>query len=258
MEDLQFDATFDRKQARQMMQGFIPEAMEDKWFVYYADGWLKFHRSWTGILIYSLRLDESPAGVRVAESWVNREPEQYTETDTDRDRHLVRGLIDALLLKQDSPIAMKSLELKIPPPVVALLFALLMWLTPSLGPPLGMPAAIRIGLAIALAFVGQGISISGMVSFRRAKTTINPVNPSAASSLVSSGVFRLTRNPMYVGLLVTLLGWAVYLSNPLAFAALPLFALYIHRFQIVPEERVLFSLFGAEYAAYMGRVRRWL
>ncbi len=87
---------------------------------------------------------------------------------------------------------------------------------------------------------------------------MNPIKPGAASSLVSSGVYRFTRNPMYLGLSVTLLGWAMFLSNPLALLAVPLFVLYINRFQIDPEERVLSSLFGAEYAAYKEKVRRWL
>jgi protein-S-isoprenylcysteine O-methyltransferase Ste14 len=87
---------------------------------------------------------------------------------------------------------------------------------------------------------------------------MNPIKASAASSLVTSGVYRYTRNPMYLGLSVTLMAWAVFLSNLLALVAVPLFVLYISRFQISPEERVLSSLFGAEYAAYKEKVRRWL
>ena len=133
-----------------------------------------------------------------------------------------------------------------------------MWFASSLGPPVVVPFGVRVGAALALVVIGQSISIFGIVSFRRAKTTINPHKPSAASSLVTSGVYRYTRNPMYLGLSVTLMGWAVFLSNPLALLAVPLFVLYINRFQINPEERVLSSLFGAEYAAYKEKVRRWL
>ena len=133
-----------------------------------------------------------------------------------------------------------------------------MWFTPSRVPPLAVPCGVRVGVALAFVLIGQSISVSGIMSFRRAKTTINPIKLSAASSLVSGGVYRFTRNPMYLGLLVTLIGWAVLLSNPLALLAAPLFVLYINRFQITPEERVLSSLFGAEYAAYKERVRRWL
>lgn len=80
----------------------------------------------------------------------------------------------------------------------------------------------------------------------------------AASSLVTNGVYRFTRNPMYVGLLLALSGWAAFLSSPSALVYLVAFVLYMNRFQIEPEERVLASRFGADYAAYRTRVRRWL
>ncbi len=153
---------------------------------------------------------------------------------------------------------MDALELKVPPPVLALCLALLMWFTSLLVPSVVVPFGVRLGVALALVVIGQSIGISGIVSFRRARTTINPVKPSAASSLVTSGVYRVTRNPMYLGLLVTLVAWAVFLSNLVALLAAPLFVLYINRFQINPEERVLSSLFGAEYAVYKEKVRRWL
>jgi protein-S-isoprenylcysteine O-methyltransferase Ste14 len=78
------------------------------------------------------------------------------------------------------------------------------------------------------------------------------------SSLVTGGVFRVTRNPMYLSLLLYLLAWCVYLSSWPAFVFLPLFVLYITQFQIKPEERTLSTLFGAQYSSYMERVRRWL
>jgi protein-S-isoprenylcysteine O-methyltransferase Ste14 len=133
-----------------------------------------------------------------------------------------------------------------------------MWLVSSLVAPLEMPFGLRVGVALALALVGLGFSVAGVASFRRARTTINPTKPSTASSLVSGGVYRITRNPMYLGLLLVLLGWAVSLSNPLALLLVPVFVLYINRFQINPEERALSSLFGREYAAYKKRVCRWL
>ena len=103
---------------------------------------------------------------------------------------------------------------------MAFCLALLMWLASSLVSSVAIPFGARVGVALALVVIGQSISISGMVSFRRAKTTMNPIKASAASSLV--------------------------------------FVLYINRFQINPEERVLSSLFGAEYATYKEKVRWWL
>ena len=99
-EDLGFSALFTEAEAEQMMRGLVPECMEDKWFIYFDSGWLFFHRSWTGALVYALRLDGSPAGVRIVESWVSRNTQQYTGTDTEYDRRLVRFLIDAFLLEK--------------------------------------------------------------------------------------------------------------------------------------------------------------
>lgn len=152
---------------------------------------------------------------------------------------------------------MSSLELKIPPPVVALLVALAMWGIARLAPATDEPSA-RIAIALALAVVGVAFSVSGVVAFRRAKTTENPMKPQAASSLVIAGVYKITRNPMYLGLSLVILGWAVFLWSAWALLGPIVFMAYIARFQIVPEERVLASLFGREYSAYQARVRRWL
>ncbi|WP_409306989.1 hypothetical protein [Pectobacterium sp. B1J-3] len=101
---LHFQALFTDVEAEKMRQGIIPKQMEDKWFVYFEDGWLRFHRSWTGFFIYALKLEGSPAGVRVTDSWVNRDPEQYTSTDLEYDRIMLGYLIDvSLLKKQDVP-----------------------------------------------------------------------------------------------------------------------------------------------------------
>ena len=152
---------------------------------------------------------------------------------------------------------MSALELKVPPPIVTLVLALLMWLTPAVAGRVPLPNPAPGRSARGLVCGGPGHSHAGMRAFRRAKTTVNPVKAGLASSLVIRGVYRHTRNPMYVGLLVTLLAWAVFLANPLAVLWAVVYVLYITRFQIIPEERVLASLFGAEYEAYKGRVRRW-
>lgn len=153
---------------------------------------------------------------------------------------------------------MRSLELKIPPPAVALTVALLMWSIARATPFAGWSIAGRAVVAVMLATAGACISLMAVVSFRRARTTVNPLRPGTASTLVTGGIYRHTRNPMYLGLSIILLGWSVYLANAPALLLLPGFVLYIYRFQIVPEERTLAALFGAEYQAYRTRVRRWL
>ncbi len=153
---------------------------------------------------------------------------------------------------------MKSLELKIPPPAITVLVAAAMWEVSRLTPSLQIPTAIRLMLALAVGLVGIGFSAAGVISFRRARTTLNPTKPQTASSLVSSGVYAVTRNPMYVGLLFLLIAFAVFLSSPWALLGPAAYFLYIGRFQIAPEERALTALFGAEYTAYLSKVRRWL
>ncbi len=101
-ESLGLDAHFSAAEFEQMQAGLVPEAMEDRWFIYYDDGWLRFHRSWTGHLIYAIQFAPSDDGVRAVSSWANRNPEEYRWNDADYDRQFVLYMIDALLLKKDS------------------------------------------------------------------------------------------------------------------------------------------------------------
>jgi protein-S-isoprenylcysteine O-methyltransferase Ste14 len=153
---------------------------------------------------------------------------------------------------------MQSLELKIPPPLVALLVAGGMWGIASLGPSIELPALIRKAVALIIALAGGGFSLAGVISFRRAETTVNPLKPEAASSLVCSGIYAVSRNPMYVGFLFILVAWAVFLSSVWALLGPLAFVLYMNRFQIAPEERALSDLFGPRFEAYKTKVRRWL
>ncbi|MCX7177166.1 MAG: isoprenylcysteine carboxylmethyltransferase family protein [Proteobacteria bacterium] len=153
---------------------------------------------------------------------------------------------------------MASLELRIPPPVVAVVVAVAMWGISLMSPLLQVSAVTRVSVAMAVALIGGCFALAGGYSFRRAKTTSNPRKPEAASSLVISGIYKITRNPMYIGVVFVLIAWAIALSSAWALLGPPAFVLYISRFQIAPEERVLAALFGAEFAAYKSRVRRWL
>ena len=153
---------------------------------------------------------------------------------------------------------MKTLELKVPPPIVAVLVALAMWAAGGLGAPFPVVLPLRLSVALLIALAGAACSVAGARAFRRARTTVNPMTPGATSALVNNGIYRITRNPMYLGLLCVLVGWTVFLASPYALPGPIVFVLYINRFQIAPEERVLLALFGAEYARYRARVRRWL
>ena len=153
---------------------------------------------------------------------------------------------------------MTALELKVPPVALMLLFALMMWLISTYEAPLSFLLPWRRAIALFVACTGLAIGLGGVVAFRRAKTTVNPITPEATTTMVTSGLYRFSRNPMYLGLLVVLIGWAIFLSHPLAFALLPLFVLYMNRFQIIPEERILSAKFAYQFTAYKETVRRWI
>jgi len=97
-EPLGLVAVFSDPEAELLVSGLRPAGMDDKWFICFYQGWLLFHRSWTGVCIYGLRLERLPDGVHVTDSWVNRDPTQYKGADAEYDRKLTRFLIDALLL----------------------------------------------------------------------------------------------------------------------------------------------------------------
>jgi protein-S-isoprenylcysteine O-methyltransferase Ste14 len=152
----------------------------------------------------------------------------------------------------------RTLELKIPPLAQLALAALAMgglsraeWAADFQLPRL---RAVAAGFALA----GVAAEAGAVFSFRRAQTTMSPLSPGKATRLVTTGVYRWTRNPMYVGLLLWLIAWALLLHHAFAWGVLPLFVLTMNRLQIAPEERAMTALFGAEYSAYCARVRRWV
>lgn len=152
----------------------------------------------------------------------------------------------------------EPLELLVPPPIVTLLVGFAMWAAASLPPWLETPPLVRWLVVGVVGVAGFAVMFAGVRAVRGAQTTISPLKPEAATTLVSSGIYARTRNPMYLGLALLLLAWAVHLAALWPFAGPLLFALYIARFQILPEERALASVFGAAYADYTRRVRRWL
>lgn len=153
---------------------------------------------------------------------------------------------------------MATFELKVPPPVVALVVGGAMWLVAEATPRSTelLPAGRWVGGAFAAA--GIGLMVLAGMQFWRARTTVNPMRPHRSSRLVVSGVYRFTRNPMYIGDLLLLVGWAFFLAAPVALVLPAVFVLYMNRFQIGPEERTLLSLWGPAYGDYLKKVRRWI
>ena len=153
---------------------------------------------------------------------------------------------------------MSALELKIPPVLITSLFALLMWLVSRQTPAISISAALKIIFLLAFAGLAAYVGLAAVASFRKANTTVNPLTPKSISTLVVSGIYQRTRNPMYLALLLALTGWGLYLANIFSLLVVVGFILYMNRFQIQPEERTLEEIFGAQFTAYKKQVRRWI
>lgn len=153
---------------------------------------------------------------------------------------------------------MDKLERKIPPVALFVLFVVAInYLSHEF-------LAFRVSLPLAgavflICFIVAGlVGLAGVYEFRRAQTTVNPIKVDEASTIVDSGIFSFTRNPMYLGLFLLLFGYAYWQQNVLAILFSFAFIMYMNRFQILPEERALEMLFGAKYVDYKQRVRRWI
>jgi protein-S-isoprenylcysteine O-methyltransferase Ste14 len=159
---------------------------------------------------------------------------------------------------QEAGMTLKKLELRVPPLALAAVVAAgmcgLSWALPDLHLPMPRHSVV----AVLLGMAGLGVALAGVVAFRAHCTTVDPLRPDGASSIVSLGVYRISRNPMYLGFALMLSALAVQLDSVLALLGVPLFVFYMNRFQIKPEERLLTAKFGAEYETYLGKVRRWI
>jgi protein-S-isoprenylcysteine O-methyltransferase Ste14 len=113
-------------------------------------------------------------------------------------------------------------------------------------------------LGVILVVIGIFLTGLGVHRFRAADTTVDPRYPEKAGALVTTGIYRHTRNPMYLGFAAVLLGWTFFLGSAPAFAALPIFVLYMNAFQIAGEEAALEKRFGKAFEEYRARVRRWI
>ena len=148
------------------------------------------------------------------------------------------------------------LNTKIPPPVVTILFAIMIFYFSDNFAYVDLPFKIYISLFfISLGFI---VTFSSARNFRKKDTTVNPMKPNETSKLGTYGFFKITRNPMYLGMLLFLLGLSIYNGLIVGLIFLPLFVGYITYFQIIPEENAMLELFGEEFTVYMKKVRRWI
>lgn len=150
------------------------------------------------------------------------------------------------------------LQLKIPPPVYAISIAIIMWLLNRHFPLVEIISSPwnKIGLGIIL--IAASFDVWSLFLFLKKHTTPNPMKPENTTGIVTKGLYKYSRNPMYLGLLIILFGFGVWLGSLLPFLLLPVFYWVITEMQIKPEERMLEQKFGNVYLEYKNRVRRWL
>ncbi|MDQ6975650.1 MAG: isoprenylcysteine carboxylmethyltransferase family protein [Mariprofundaceae bacterium] len=153
---------------------------------------------------------------------------------------------------------MNRLKLKIPPPIVGILFAVMIWLLSKGQTVQFIDQENRQIIALLLLAIAGTIDVWAILSFRSAKTTIDPRYPHKTSSIVSHGIYTLTRNPMYLGLVLILLSLSIYLGTLWGLLCVLAFILYMNKFQIEAEEAYLEKQFGSLYLSYKSRVRRWV
>lgn len=156
---------------------------------------------------------------------------------------------------------LKYLELKCPPPIVLIISAITAMIISQKNIEFiqqKMTSLDDFIWPLVFFIAGSVIALAGIIEFSRFKTTIHPTHPEKTTSLVTSGIYQFTRNPMYLGLLIILLGWADLLDSFLAYSGALMFYLYISTFQIKPEEEVMKDKFSQEFSQYCTQVRRWL
>lgn len=153
---------------------------------------------------------------------------------------------------------MRALELRIPPLLLTAVFLALIVAVSHWVPAAAVTFPHHQTAAALFSIAGLALLFGAALQFRMQRTTLDPRVPDKASRFVARGLFRVSRNPMYLGMALLLLGIACWSANAVAYALVIVFCIYLTEFQIKPEERALQALFGQEYLAYKARVRRWI
>ena len=153
---------------------------------------------------------------------------------------------------------MRRLENKIPPLLVMMSVSASMWLLSPLLPTVTLGATLRIAASLGIVVLALYFIAAGVLEFARHQTTVDPRQPEKTSHLVVSGIYKISRNPMYVGFALILTAQVILMQSPLLLTGVAAFVIYMNAYQITPEERAMKSHFGEQYARYMMQVRRWL
>lgn len=152
---------------------------------------------------------------------------------------------------------MTRLDLKVPPDVGALLAAAGVWVLSRVVPVPAVPAPYGTIVGVFLLVAGVVVVVAARIALARAHTTFSPIAPQRSATLVTDGVYGFSRNPMYLGMVLVLLGVAGLFGSFAGLVPVAAFAVYIDCFQIAPEERALRAKFGSAYEAYRAKTRRW-
>ena len=150
------------------------------------------------------------------------------------------------------------LDLKIPPPIVAILCGLGIVYLPDLFGLEGFEIPLQGWVAGVVIVFGLSFDLMGLLEFRKHATTISPLSPNKSALVVSSGIYRITRNPMYLGMAIVLVGVTIAFGSAIGLLMVLVFVLCITRFQIKPEERILEAKFGEAFVDYKAKVKRWI
>lgn len=150
----------------------------------------------------------------------------------------------------------KEMDTKIPPPLVTLMFGLFIYFSRRIFPKIEILNSFYLGIFLLL--LGLLILISAVQLFKKDKTTVNPLSPEQATKLVTGGIFKFSRNPMYLGMAFVLASMTVLFNIIGGIIFIALFCLYITKFQIIPEEKAMRELFGQDYDQYKKVTRRWI
>ena len=148
------------------------------------------------------------------------------------------------------------LKNKIPPPIFTLIFAALIYFSSEWSPSIVFRGQNLISLFLMM--LGFLVLLIAISAFIKLKTTINPLKPEAATSLITTGIFKLSRNPMYLGMLLLIISLWIKTGAVLGFILVAGFIAYLNYFQIFPEEQAMKGLFSDKYKTYCQQVRRWL
>ena len=148
------------------------------------------------------------------------------------------------------------MKTKIPPPIIAVICILINYLSTYLINPIKFPNIEIIGGSIFL--LGLVTAMLAILLFKKYRTTVNPMKPEETTALVTTGIFSMTRNPMYLGLFFAIFGTILIFGSWFGIILLIFFVWYINKFQILPEEEAMEKLFGKKYNEYRQNVRRWI